>query len=100
MEMAACPMPHSGCVVGDSSCPQDFKVSSEKKNGNNKSVNTWSQHRSFLIDYDAEPNTQSSGSYYEADITNTVAFLMPLFNAIPILLTRTEASAEQLLIKS
>jgi len=53
-----------------------------------------------LIDYDAEPNTQSSGSYYEADITNTVAFLMPLFNAIPILLTRTEASAEQLLIKS
>lgn len=35
--MAACPVPHSGCVTGDSPCPQDFNVSSEKANSNSRS---------------------------------------------------------------
>lgn len=36
VEMAACPMPHSGCVLGDISCHQDFNMLSEKANGNYK----------------------------------------------------------------
>lgn len=35
--MAAHPVPHGAYVTGDSPCPQDFNVSSEKANGNSRS---------------------------------------------------------------
>lgn len=80
--------------------PRTFKCHQRRQTAITNRVNTGPQHRSFLIYGDVKLYTQSSGSYCKAGITNAVAFLMPLFNAIPILLTRTEAPAEQLLIKS